>query len=63
MRLKVNEGWEPGITWEGTTYPPGETFDIDDDAAQFLANGALRDQAWFAASDCCDGSSVPEAVA
>jgi hypothetical protein len=40
MRLKVNEGWEPGITWEGTTYPPGETFDIDDDAAQFLANGS-----------------------
>jgi hypothetical protein len=24
---------------------------------------ALRDQAWLAASDCCEGSSVPEAVA
>jgi hypothetical protein len=41
MRLKVDEGWEPGIPWEGTTYPPGERFDIDeDDAAQFLANGS-----------------------
>jgi hypothetical protein len=41
MRLKVNAGWEPGITWDDTTYRPGETFDIDeDDARQFLDNGS-----------------------
>ena len=41
MRLKVNEGWEPGITVGDTTYPPGETFEIDEeDARQFLDNGS-----------------------
>jgi len=40
MRLKVNEGWEPGITWDGKLYAPGDTFEIDDDAGQFLANGS-----------------------
>ena len=40
MRLKVNEGWEPGITWDGKLYAPGDTFEIDDDAGQFLADGS-----------------------
>jgi hypothetical protein len=44
MRLKVNEGWEPGITWGDKTYRPGETFDIDeDDARQFLDNGSAAE--------------------
>ena len=41
MRLKVNAGWEPGITVGDTTYRPGETFEVDkDDARQFLDNGS-----------------------
>jgi hypothetical protein len=41
MRLQVQPGWEPGITWDDKTYRPGETFDIDeDDARQFLDNGS-----------------------
>jgi hypothetical protein len=40
MRLKVNPGWEPGITVGDTTYAPGDTFEIDDDACQFLDNGS-----------------------
>lgn len=42
MRLQVQPGWEPGITWDDHTYEPGETFNIDDEGAarQFLANGS-----------------------
>ena len=42
MRLQVQPGWEPGITWDDHTYEPGETFNIDDEdaARQFLANGS-----------------------
>jgi len=41
MWLKVNEGREPGITWDDTTYAPGDTFGIDeDDARQLLDNGS-----------------------
>jgi hypothetical protein len=40
MRLKVNEGWEPGITVGDTIYRPSETFDVDNDARQFLDNGS-----------------------
>jgi hypothetical protein len=44
MRLKVNEGWEPGITYQGELYAPGETFEIDeDDARQFLDNGSAAE--------------------
>ena len=46
VRLKVNAGWEPGITWGDKTYRPGETFDIDeDDARQFLDNGSAVEAA------------------
>jgi hypothetical protein len=41
IRLEVNDGWEPGITWDGKLHAPGDTFEIDeDDARQFLDNGS-----------------------
>jgi hypothetical protein len=42
MRLQVQPGWEPGITWDDHTYEPGETFNNDDEdaARQSLANGS-----------------------
>jgi hypothetical protein len=44
MRLQVNDGWEPGITWAGKLYAPGETVEIpEDDARQFLDNGSASE--------------------